>query len=325
MKNNIDLHDEFVDALFRKEPKRAELVKLVASVLKIEKEPASRRLNKTVLFSVREMGLLVRELNLSVDSLLHKDSLYQMTPILLEKPMSLRSMDDLGDVLELHVNNAMEIVKEDSELGSVFDTLPFELLTAYPELLKFSLFSLGHYFIPSGEFDRYGEWEVPLRLIELFKTHEEHVFENIHDFTYIWNDTLIWHFVRKLNYFYAMHVINQQDRELIIGALHAMLTDLEARIRSKADDPRVAFYIANVNMGMTAWYHISPVNSSALLRSNFCVSALIRNREYCEAIKEWILSLRSLSTLISGSGHKERRLFFDEQHKIIDNTTSGRT
>jgi len=38
----------------------------------------------------------------------------------------------------------------------------------------------------------------------------------------------------------------------------------------------------------------------------------------CIKIREWINSMKKLCTLISDSGIRERRMFFNDQHEVVD-------
>ena len=88
-----DLHDEFIDELCKKVPKRADLINLVSDILKLEKESIYRRLARKVNFSIREMGILAKELNISIDRLLYKEEDHQWLPVALAIPLKLDSMD----------------------------------------------------------------------------------------------------------------------------------------------------------------------------------------------------------------------------------------
>ena len=68
-----DLHDIFIEELQNRGIKKADLVYLISDILKLEKESAYRRLAGKVNFSVREMGILAKALNISLDSLLYQD------------------------------------------------------------------------------------------------------------------------------------------------------------------------------------------------------------------------------------------------------------
>lgn len=86
MINKKDLHDDFIDELYRKIPKRVDLINLLSDILRLEKESIYRRLARKVNFSIREMGILAKELNISIDRLLYKEEEHQWLPVVLEYP-----------------------------------------------------------------------------------------------------------------------------------------------------------------------------------------------------------------------------------------------
>lgn len=76
-----DLHDKFIEELHKRNSKRAELINQVSDILKLEKESVYRRMAGKVNFSIREMGILAKILNISLDSLLFQEERYSMAPI----------------------------------------------------------------------------------------------------------------------------------------------------------------------------------------------------------------------------------------------------
>lgn len=314
--------EEFIDALRKKIPHRPELVKEVSRILKIEKEPASRRLNGNVSFSVNEMGALARELSISLDTLLHKGDQLRWVPYIFELPWRQTSFDPLITLIEEHIARSKKICSAPrSEFGAVYGSLPLEFFMPYDELMKFFLFKWGVFFVGTDEFNDYASWEVPDRFYPI-REKLSNLCINRGKVMYIWDDTMIWALVKELSYLCVMHTIDDESRERIRTELHRVLTDIEAYIKKLNDsapmEPEVSFYISTVQIGVNSWYHISEKGYSAFFETHFTRTPLSEDPESCLAIREWINSLKTISYMVSGSGHKERRLFFEEQHRIID-------
>ena len=85
--NTANLHKEFIKELNNRIPQRSELVSKISDILHIEREPVSRRLSEKVQFSVREMGVIARELEISLDSMLYQNTPYHWIPLILESPL----------------------------------------------------------------------------------------------------------------------------------------------------------------------------------------------------------------------------------------------
>ncbi|MCC8095333.1 MAG: hypothetical protein LIP05_08230 [Tannerellaceae bacterium] len=99
-----DLQKEFVKALLRKVPKRAQLVNLLSDILHIEKEPASRRLSGKVLFTIHEMTALAQTFHISIDPLIHQKEDRLRIPLQLTSPMKIRSMNSLSTMIEANLS-----------------------------------------------------------------------------------------------------------------------------------------------------------------------------------------------------------------------------
>lgn len=319
--NKINLHDEFLTILREKIPNKKQLVDIISDVLRIEKEPASRRLNGKVLFSVQEMGILANELGILLDSLLHKNKRYQWIPFLLESPMSVKSIDELSVLMESNLLHMKSIIEDPSEYGSIFHSLPIELYIHHPYLMKFMFFKWGNYFVGTEEFNNFAQWKVPERLIQL-KEITNYLSKKIEDVLYIWDESLIWSLTREINYLYKMQAISNEDKELIKSDLKDLLTQLEKNLKNNllltTEKQNVSFYVSHINVGTTSLYLSSGKKHISFLQSSFSASQTNDSYEHFSNVKSWVNSFKNISALISGSGSLKRRSFFLEQHKIID-------
>lgn len=317
-----DLHDEFIDELCKKVPKRADLINLVSDILKLEKESIYRRLARKVNFSIREMGILAKELNISIDRLLYKEEDHQWLPVALAIPLKLDSMDCLCDMIEQNIKRIAYINRDaPGQMGNVYHILPLEFFIHYPMIMKFMFFKWGNYFIRSEKFNHFSSWELPHRLSTLTENYiDTYNFEKIF---YIWDNSLIWILAREIDNFYKMNIITTQEKEDIKEELHKLLSNIEmtlngTRVPEIPYPPETTFYVSSVNIGFTSNYYQSDNRHFATFQSNFSFSMIENSEEDFAKVKEWINSFCDISTLLSKSGRFERRLFFNAQYKILD-------
>lgn len=313
--------DSFIKELHRIIPSRPELVREISRILKIEKEPASRRLSGTVSFSIDEMGILSKELDISLDSLLYKNENYLNIAHQLESPWSKNSINTLIDQISNNLKIINKISNKPYELGSFFNSLPIEIFIHFPNLTKFMLFKWGHFFIGTNEFYNYATWKVPEKFYNV-KNQIESWDSNPGKRLYVWDVSLIWIFLKEISYLSELNIISIEDQKIIIDELHSMLTYFEGYIKN-IDDTRYQnietyFYISNVPFGVNGSYLISEAGQIAFSSTHFSQSGLTTDYNGVKLIKDWMLSLIKISTLISNSGHKERHIFFKEQHQLID-------
>lgn len=319
--NKINLHDEFIKALYEKVPDKRLLVEKISDILRIEKEPASRRLNGKVLFSVQEMGILAQEMHIVIDSLLDQEKRFQWIPFLLESPMSVGSMDDLALFMEDKLDHISKVAQKKTSFGTIFHVLPMELYGYYPYLMKFMLFKWGYYFVSAEEYSDFSQWEIPNNLMRIIKEINE-INRNVEHALYIWDESLIWTLVSEINYLHKLQVLNTEDRNHIKDDLKKMLSQLEKYLRTNSQSTelggKISFYVSNINVGITSVYYFSEDRYMSSIRSSFSFSHVDDSYESYNNIKAWVDSFKRISVLISGSGSLERRLFFKKQHRIID-------
>lgn len=320
--NKKDLHDEFIDELYKKIPKRTDLINLVSDILRLEKESIYRRLARKVNFSIREMGILAKELNISIDRLLYKEEDHQWMPVVLEVPMKLHSIDSLCNMIELNFNRIKNITRDaPGEMGNVYHTLPLEFFIHSPLMTKFMFFKWGNYFVQSDEFNNFAQWELPLKLSATIEKYIE--IYNFNEVFYVWDNSLIWELSREIDNFHKMHIITTREKEGIKNELHEILSKLEKTLNGTYVPnihlpSEAAFYVSSMNIGFTSCYYISGNKHFAMFQSNFSFSMIENSQEDFNKVKEWIKSFCNISTLLSKSGRFERRLFFNAQNKIID-------
>ena len=320
--NVLNLHEEFVKELNERIPQRSELISKISDILHIERESASRRLSEKVQFSVREMGIVSRELEISLDSLLYQNTPYHWIPLILESPLGSRNLKSLCSLMESTLAVMDEVIQESpTEYGSIINALPLEYYIEYPYLRKFMFFKWGQYCIGTDDYNDFSTWELPDFFVQLNKEIKPLV-NAIHHVMYIWDESLIWTLVGEINYFRKMNVISIEDMELIKNDLKELLVRLEKHLKGTLEldmhPQNLSFYISNINLGLTGWYLFSEEKKLSAINSHFVFSASNNSQQGHIRLKNWINSFKNISVLISGSGELERRLFFAKQHNIID-------
>ncbi|WP_295940332.1 hypothetical protein [uncultured Alistipes sp.] len=317
-----DLHDVFIGELYRKVPKKVDLVNLITDILKLEKESVYRRLAGKVSFSVREIGILSKALHISLDSLLRRDEKLDWLPFVLEYPLNYNSIDTFYDMIEYNIKRIREITRDHpGETGNVYNSLPMEFFVSFPLILRFMFFKWGNYFAQSEEFNTFSGWELPQRLSAILESYYD--VYNFQQAFYVWDSTMIWSMAREIENFHRMHVITTEEKEAIKTELKQLLTKLEQVLNGTESPnlpmaPETDFYVSSINVGFSCGYYASQAGHFAMLQTNFSYSKIENSEESFSRIKDWIKSFCNISTLLSNSGRIERRLFFENQHKIIE-------
>lgn len=323
MINQPDLLDAFIKALSKKITKKSELVNFVANSLKIEKESASRRLNKKVYFTVSEMGMLAAKLGISIDGILKHKYAYTSPPAYaLHPPKSVSSIDGLISGIETDLKLLKGVLNEITEYGLIFNSLPLEFIIPYSNLLKFGYFKWGYYYIGSEEYNNFSTWQVPNKLLS-FNDDILDMYKKIQNITYIWDVTSIWCLAKDIEYFSNLRALNEEDVKLIKFDLHKMLHDIE-KVSGGTDinhinSNKIQIYLSTIHLGTQYSYYFSGNKCYSSFHTFFTSSSYSDDYDTCVQLRDWVNSMKKVCNLISNSGAKERKIFFEEQHKIVDN------
>lgn len=318
-----DLLDIFINALHGKINKKSDLVNFVADSLNIEKESAYRRLNRKVYFSISEMGVLASKLGISIDGILKYKYGYTSPPTyVMYIPKTAQSINDLIEKMRIDAMVLKDLSKGSTECGQTFNSLPIEFVIPYNNLLKFFYFKWGYYFVGSDGFNDFSSWKMPVNLISANETIVD-VLKNLSSLTYLWDMSSIWCLAKDIAYFQSIYALTIDDVEVLKYELHRMLYDMEKVAEGISinyfDSTKIQIYISTIHLGMHFTYFISDSKWYSSFHTYFVGSNYSDDHETCTQTRDWMNSMKKVCTLISNSGAKERRLFFGEQHKIVDN------
>lgn len=316
------LSNKFISALQQKIKKKNHLVSFISETLEIERESASRRLNKIVNFSIEEMGILALKLGISLDGLLYSNGEHFHFPsFVMHSPMKLGSINSLVLKIESDLESLSTVIlSEPAEYGAIFTYPPLEFLLPYNFLLKFTYFKWGYYYTSSSHFENYATWEIPKKFLKL-NERLVNIISKLEKAFYIWDNCTIWTFVNDIIYFASIGSLNKDDVKQMKAELHNMLYHFEEMLKNNSvlkGPKEIDVYISDVNLGAGFSYILSENNWSSSFYTYFVGAEF--NNDYSTTIqlRNWMNSMKKVCTLISGSGARERKNFFNRQHKIVD-------
>jgi len=316
------LHDSFLLELSKHFPRKVDMVNFICDEFAFEKEAIYRRLSGKVNFTADEMGVISKRLDISLDNLLYEDDKFQRVPFIMNQPLQFNSMDSICNSIEATLQLVENMNNDEpTEHGCIYNILPLEFIFDYPLLWKFCFFRLGYYFVKSDEFKNFNDWALPIKLFNLSKKIEQ--IYNYRKVFYIWDISLLWSFCLDIENFMAIDIINTQEGEDIKNDLKKVLFDIEKILDGTYRPqfnfaPETDFYVSNGALGFSGVYYQNSHSSYALVGNTFNNMVVNNARDNFDKVKGWIKSFQNISTHISGSGRRERKLFFDNQRKILD-------
>lgn len=319
---NTNLYESFVGKLNEKIPRKSHLANTVAEILMIEKESVYRRLRGDVHFTLCEAGTIADKLDISLDSLLGQN-IRQAKKLL---PMSLPANSNVHKPDYELMESFIEVLKRFCEQpycehGIALNSLPSALhcYWQYPCLTRFFLFKWAHRYYHTDFYKTYDEIELPKQLTDI-QRRTSHYYERITSTFYIFDPNAVAHLVNDIKYFDSIQLLSKANVSLLKKELELFLDELEILAvtgRYEATGNKFELYVANVNIGMTSNY-IWSEDLCASMFTTFIVQAVgSYNQESCAKIKNWVQSLKRVSTLISETGKRERVIFFQKQREMV--------
>lgn len=317
---HIELHNKFIETLEEQSPKRAALVARIADILKIERDSVNRRLTRKVQFSIREMGILASEMGISIDGLIYNDTAACSELLTMENPgLQISSKEKIISDMKQYAQTLQEVVEQPySEYGALISSLPMEIYVHYPSLLKFNCFKWEHYMQNMSK--SFNEFEISDKTSK-FANNIKRNFNDMSYKFYIWDYSVIWAIICDINYFKTMDLIEQEDVEKIKTELNEMLYSLESSLityKNSGETKKTEHYVSNVDMEISASYLWSEEYFHSFIFTFFMRSSTFSDKNKCIKIRDWINSMKRVSTLISGSGEPARIKFFKQQHLYIN-------
>jgi hypothetical protein len=316
------LHAAVVDALYLKIPKKNDLADYLAQTLCIEKETAYRRLRGAIHFTLDEVCVLVKKLNISLDNLVAENESRINKKMIMAIPV--QNLEEAYEEKQItsiinHLNMVVE--GKNSEYGSAISEIPFSLYSKFRFLSRFFLLK---YKLLSGEeqseicFADIKESDAKIG----FRDEIKRLYHQIKYTYYVWDKTTIKTLVSDIKAAYSLRLIDRQDVEELRKELNQLLNNLEILAKRgyyEETGNKFELYISDIHVDMNYIYMCSNKDVSSLLSTFVVFHSHSSDSFMFNRINTWVKSLRRYSTLITGIGERERIEFFEAQYAIIEN------
>ena len=312
-----ELNTGLVNAVREKLPSKENLANTLMDILYIGKEAIYRRLRGEVPFTLQESALISRKLGISLDKIIglsfKSNAMFNINIVDYDDPF-----ESYYNILEKYVS-LINTMPDDpnSVMGTSANIIPQTLYLKHELLAKFRLFK-WMYQNENIKCKHFEEMEIPQKIVDKQKEYA-HAVDHIHSVDYIWDNMIFSHLVNDIQYFCDVHLISDEDKNLLKEELLLVVNDLEelaARGKSKTGND-VKIYISNINFEATYSYLDTSSIQLSLIRIYSINSITTQDSEMFRGLKEWIQSLKKFSTLISESGEMQRIQFFKQQREII--------
>jgi len=318
-----DWYDHFIEALYKKYPKKSQLSAALMDLLSIERESAYRRLRKKIMFTPNEISKIASTWNIPMDEIIgttFSKVIFQLYLIDYLAPSD-ADMDFVRQRVAW-----LEQVKDvpNSEHIVVCNNLSSRSLSAgFSNLHKFNIFKWAYQYSDSHNEDlnmTFADTIIPEKLLQEVAVYYQCI-KHIKNTTYILDSVIFDSFVRDIQFFHSIFLITDEEKKMLKKELHALL-DYLLRIANTGCFPetgnKVFLYVSILNINTNYSYFYNGKMETFRIHAFNMFDGIISNVEMVQKFKKWILKKKKTSIKISEADERNRIQFFMKQRSIID-------
>lgn len=320
MKDSV--HTNLLNAIKERVAPNTNMANLLTDILYIGKEAAYRRLRGEVQFTLEEVAVIAKTLEISLDNIIGQSRSEKSKPFQLKLTRYIDPGE--GDYAQMEEYIALLNKSRDyphREFGYSANTFPQTLYLQFPYLAKYYMFRWSYQWHGLSDIHSLDRIVISPKLSDIFQRYLEEAM-HITKTYYIWDSKIFHYLVNDIKSFSDINFISKENVAALKEDILQLINKMETyAIKGQFDTgKRVEFYLSPITMDSTYSYlqmenfYLSQVNAFTL---NAAVSL---DKDVCDHLKTWIDSLKRLSILISESGEIQRIQFFREQRELINNT-----
>jgi hypothetical protein len=317
--NDSMWYEFFIDALYKKFPKKSKLTKSLTKLLDIEREAIYRRLRKEVFFSAHEIVKIASTWGISLDEISQIDSEQYSFKM---KQVNYLDPSDEEIIFLRQVIQGIRLLRNvpDTEFMDISNKLPRQIIAGYPYLNQFYLFKKHYLYGTEKESVTFSKAIISeeKRLITE-EYYKEIKFVPQSEFIF---DNLIFEFlVNDIRYFSSINLITQEEKELIKKDLYNVLNyllDVATHGCYPETQKKVNIYISELNLDTNYNYTISPEANICFVHAFEKLEIYTFNSHMVKNFKSWMQLKKRTSIQISEVDERSRIDFFTKQRLIIN-------
>lgn len=312
-------YNNFIALLNSKFPNRAKLVDFLLDILYISKEALYRRLRGDVPFTFQEICVISNKLGISLDNVVSFSNL-RSRPFHL-KLTNYTNPQEIDYAMVEEFIAVLKDIKDEpgTEYGTATKMIPDVLHLNFKYLTKFYLFKWQNLFENEGYTKKFQDVIATDQILSLLREMKK-LYASIKRTYIIFDNKIIQNLIEDIKYFADINLITPEEQLLLKKDLFQFMDYLE-NLTFKGvneDGNKISIFISNINFDCGFSYINSQKYKISLLRSFTLYDVSSVDEFTLEEIKKWTLSIIRTSTMISESGERERKFFFNTQRQIIE-------
>lgn len=317
----LGFNDRLIKAIQELIPKKKDQQAFLKEIMPLGKETIYRRLRGEIPFTFSEACTIANKLKISLDSLVRVESLNNPS-FLLELPS--HPYECINRKLQQHEQSyAYFIQNPNLIIKSAFSFVPYSLLLPFDELFRFKMFIYLYQLDFQKAPKSYSEFILPedMDVRRLSLSQQRPALPK--DITIV-DRKIFEYLIDEINFFHSLGILSIAKKHQLKDEMLELLRHFEYLtsygIRETGDGESM-IYLSNINLYQSYTYVKGPDFECSYMDGIYSMNTILStDPRVCKMHEKWIESLKRFSTLISVSGEIERRAFFFQQRKLIEET-----
>lgn len=314
-----DYDRKLIEDIKRRLPTSTKIVDVLIESLELSKESAYRRLRGEVPFTFEEIAILAKNYGISLDSLLG-------IGIQKSKPFQLKLPEFINPKAEDYFlfNDYISFLKKvadwpDTELGLASNVIPQNIFCGFEYLMKFNVFKWQYYY-HNNNIIPYSDLNIDKEVVGLMKEHFIE-FKNMKKIYYVFDNSIFRKTVEELKYFHSIHLISDEDIQVIKEDLYKVLDYIETLTiegRFRETNNNVLVYISDIDIVDSFTYVKTNEICYSLIDAFLLTSITSYEDKTFEKVRGWIHAIMRTATLITHTNEMVRITYFRNQRAIVE-------
>lgn len=315
--NNINF--ELIQEIKKKLSDKINLAEILTDITSMSKETVYRRLRGDSSFTLEEASMICENFDISLDRIigLKTYNTADIRPSLIPPPYSMESHSDTLD-------NFLQKIKflrgdADAKFYCSLNTLPLAFFLQYETLAKINLYRWIYQHQQIGKpLKNILKMSIPQSTVDVERRFVAELRQV--NTTYILSRMVFNGFITDVKYFRSIHVISDSDAQKVKEDMIKLLKEMEyAALTGQFNNgAKLSIYLSNINFETAYGYGENGDERISYIKIYGPNILMSTDQDLIESQKNGIDSLIRFSTSISQSGEVQRKEFFDEQLKIIE-------
>jgi len=312
-------YDAFIEYLYDRFSKRAQLAEELMTLLCIEREAVYRRLRKEVVFPIHEIVKIASAWHISLDEVMGINSglvPFQMQPLNYINPTKTEMFNLTKKVQSLeHIGESAN-----SEYLEVSNKLPRPIYINSMTLYRFEIFKWLCQYNPDKAYVPYSQVVIPEKICQQFENYSKYI-RQVNNSSYILDPMIFEHFVQNIKYFFSIMLISTEEKELLKGKLHDII-DYLMKIAIAGCYPetqqKVNIYISQLSINTNYSYYYTEQLKACRIHAFGKYDVISYDVEMVENFRKWMNLKKRSAIQISETNERQRIEYFTKQHTLID-------